>query len=460
MRKDIPWRLWVIQLAIVAAPIAYGTVHAIPVAIFEIVGFALFTWWALEQYHQHQNLAHFKDPLLLLGLGGIALGLIQLVPLPFSWVAVLSPGTADLVRTPAGIPGMETPTYHSLAVVPLDTEKGLAWLAAMIAWYAVIQHEIQDRRGARRIVRTIAYTGLGLALLGLAQGLTKANAIFWIGLERDAFYATFVNPNNAAGMLTLATAACLAMAFTLHREKRVLWYLGALLTAVSTVFSLSRGGMGVLAFCLLFTTWFAAAGSFEGRSGVWNKLGPLFLIAGVFGFVMWIGSTEVVGELESVQHDHGLNGRTEIWNTALTRMWPRFPLFGTGYGNFDDLFAVYSTTTSKVDVTAAENEYLQVLFEGGLVGFGLLCTALGIILKRAVWGMRNIRRAGMTVPLTAGLGAILLHMLIDFPMHLGGPALWVLTFIALVSRRPQEMVKRRHTGGERILPSGAEPDSV
>jgi O-antigen ligase len=429
------WRRYAILTALVVFPLLYGTVHPFPVLSFQLCAYFLFGWWAIDTYRTSRTWDHLNDPLLRIGALALGLGLLQLIPLPVPVLAYLSPGTYDLVTLQPET-GLESFRWHSLAVVPWAVEQGVLWLAALIAWYAVLQAEVKTRRGAVAVARTIAAAGIGLAFIGLFQEMSGTRSILWLGLERPQFYATYINPNNAAGALTIATLACLASAsVTARKSQRPLWYAGALICATSAMFSLSRAGVVVLIFALLITAFWthrASQGEAQQQS---RTFVPLALIGATVLLVAWIGSTELLGEFEKVKHEgQNLNGRTDIWKVALLSMFPDYPLFGAGFGNFPEVFPVYQEGPVRVHIQAAENEYLQALLEGGLAGALLVGWALAILGKRIRQTVQSARRMGLGIPFAAALSALMLHMLVDFPLHVGGAALWIVVGVAMVSR--------------------------
>jgi len=111
-------------------------------------------------------------------------------------------------------------------------------------------------------------------------------------------------------------------------------------------------------------------------------LGGTFAIAAVFSlkgqrrwiavFIVAAGLAAVLSGFEARQWTHGL-----IWRDTLA-LWKDQPLFGCGLGRFHIEFPAYASDTlkalwpqRKVIINFAHNEYLQILAETGIVGFGL-----------------------------------------------------------------------------------------
>jgi O-antigen ligase len=100
------------------------------------------------------------------------------------------------------------------------------------------------------------------------------------------------------------------------------------------------------------------------------------------------------------------------------------PVFGFGYGTFEDSFRLYRDETLSLHFNKAHNTYLENMFELGwpaaLVQFGLVAWLALICLR----GLRE-RHRDWVFP-AAGLGAttlVALHSLVDFSLQMPATAL-------------------------------------
>jgi O-antigen ligase len=67
-----------------------------------------------------------------------------------------------------------------------------------------------------------------------------------------------------------------------------------------------------------------------------------------------------------------------------------FPLFGSGLGTFVYIFPMYRTLHIEGLATHAENDFLQLASETGLIGLGLLSILFFYLLYKAISGIRSI----------------------------------------------------------------------
>jgi O-antigen ligase len=128
--------------------------------------------------------------------------------------------------------------------------------------------------------------------------------------------------------------------------------------------------------------------------------------------------------------------RLDTWRQTLA-MAGESPWLGQGMGSFHDAFPRYKQGYGFERVEHAENEYLEMLAEGGLVGLGL--SLLGVLLLvGAAW--RGLRAAeadpvlrGLGVGALAGLAALSVHSAVDFNLRVPSNALVAAFLVALTA---------------------------
>ena len=163
---------------------------------------------------------------------------------------------------------------------------------------------------------------------------------------------------------------------------RKLWsaYAAALIVA-GIVVSLSRSGFLAMAG--------AGLGLFLWRRprGVrlWFSLGILAVLIPIF-LVVVSPAVPFQERLATLLTSSSYGERTQIWRDAI-RAWPSVPTWGTGLGSFAAAAAPYFGHATGVKYTHAENEYIEWLVEGGVVGLGLgIAFVAGVVgLGRRAW---------------------------------------------------------------------------
>ena len=113
---------------------------------------------------------------------------------------------------------------------------------------------------------------------------------------------------------------------------------------------------------------------------------PLIFI--IFSFVPQVSVT-IDRLLESSNYDT-LNGRTRFWDFCI-EMYEDKPLIGYGYDTFNEVFAdkEHFIYNGKVWDMYAHNIYLELFGETGIVGFGIFCIALILLLIKSIAAFKN-----------------------------------------------------------------------
>jgi hypothetical protein len=125
------------------------------------------------------------------------------------------------------------------------------------------------------------------------------------------------------------------------------------------------------------------------------------------------------------------NGRVEHWRVALDA-WRAHPLNGTGAGTFQNRWNQHRDST--VRVLDAHSLYIETLGELGLVGLGLLLTALVALIAGLAWRLRGPQRPAIGAVLAA-LAAWAFHAGVDWDWELAAVTVWVFGLSAIALGR-------------------------
>ena len=171
----------------------------------------------------------------------------------------------------------------------------------------------------------------------------------------------------------------------------------------------------------------------SGRLTAWIRLAAaLAVILAMSALLLLVlGNASPYQErLATILEPEGYTGRFTIWAGAL-RAWREHPFWGSGLGSFAAATAPFLDRDHGVVFARGENEYVDLLTEGGLLGFGLGLAFLfgtGRLAIRALVAAPSARDRGAVVGGIFGLLALAFHSLSDFGPHVPGvgiPALIV-----------------------------------
>jgi hypothetical protein len=131
--------------------------------------------------------------------------------------------------------------------------------------------------------------------------------------------------------------------------------------------------------------------------------------------------------------------RFELWRAALS-LWREHPLTGVGPDNFRRLYAGVLGSRPIDERIRANNLYLGTLVELGLLGFATLAVVISLLARRALPALRatGVAERLAAVGPAVGLGALLLHGLVDDVFHANATAIlfWVLAGLVAAVGRP------------------------
>ncbi len=409
------------------------------------------------------------DPIRFLNTPGMAiaglalLAWIQAVPLPTGVYKTLDPpGFASLNHlvpptTPQRVRGDDDPPVGPPSLtLSQDPEATIRPAVELTAAFIFFQCAISIGGGyqtLRRFGLAITLNACALALFALIQALTWHGKIYGIRPSPipEAWYSggPFVSYHHLAAYLNFGLGFALAFAlgagFTggLSRSGKKIPGFGGQrisplalyatgLIAVGVIGSHSRGGFLAM----------AASGAVlllvlrRQPPRVWIGMAVVFLFMGLFLFA--IGSASPLERLTTIlsASESGFNGRSQIWISSL-RTWLANPVWGVGLGCFSVGAAPFYDFARESLYFHAENDYLEVLAEGGLLGFGLGILAFAAIARLCARAYGSaVVSADRTIVVGGlfGLVALAVKSCADFPLHIAGVAVTGLVLCAYLSR--------------------------
>jgi O-antigen ligase len=365
-----------------------------------------------------------------LALGGLVLlALFQVTPIwrgVLAWVAPSSAAlTADLLpKQPEQVTGDAGPVVAlPAATLSLEPDSTLQTAARLAAAWLLFQAVLGLKNApgvSLRLARVVVFNAALLALFAIVQGLTWNGRIYWV---RPA-HASINNPWSAGGPflshshlaaylnMGLGLALGLLLEGTwrdfLRRDSTKLWtaYAAAII-AVGVICSHSRSGfLGLLVASILLAC-------FLRRRLIQLGFGLAVILVVIGLFLALLGGSSSFGSRLGTILDFGDDGyltRLEVWRGALRAWWAR-PVWGSGFGVFPVAITPYLRHSKLAFFARAENEYVDMLVEGGAVGFLLALSFLGGVgglARRAILGLPGGRERGLVVG--AGFGLIALSV--------------------------------------------------
>ena len=321
-----------------------------------------------------------------LWLGGISVGLAQLIPLPAQYLDQISPNWKELLPLwrDARFTSLLMIPWSQLSLAPWETASGLATFVSYAMLFIVAAQRMQTTQDVERSLCGVALISVAMMLFAQAQFLASNGKFFWVyehpHMTTDSYpLGCFTNRNHLSQFLSLGIGPLIWWLLRrLHQQELdqaqrrpipsslhllcLTFLLISLCGIVATVLmTLSRGGLLAMGMAT------AIAALLMCRIGLASlKFGAALLIVGA-GTAALLSSSKY----ESVLADRleQTSGRIEIWN-ANYEVAKDFPVLGTGIGTHADAYHMrfQSKQDDGLEYSHAECGYLQVASEAGLAG--------------------------------------------------------------------------------------------
>ena len=530
----LQWSLdGILFFLVIFTPLAFGSVEHWGVAIIEwgaVVALLLWSLLTLQDDPAGGAAAlpsRIYAPVRRAGVGAALIAflcvvVVQLLPLPPALMRLLSPATYRIYETTlpdyaagrrvdfdrveswllqgAGAESVSASDlpwksgshedltftrWRPLSMVPSATRHNLGLFAAYLLLFIIVADRARAPQFVGRFLWTIAFTGVLVAFLGLAQKTSWGGLLY--GQVRPAYggqpMGPFVNPNHFAGYLELALPVLLGLWIAHLRREAVagkrrhrtgtaehmeqsyvpkLFMFSMLLLVGGLAFWGSRSRGGVIAMALAIGVlglpallrW--SGGSFARKAAI---LVALLMVAAAVGWK--VQSLTVEESMESnLTSEPSMSKRFEIW-WASAKMLLRFIPLGTGLGTYGYIIPLYQGGGYDRLWIYAHNDYVQLACEVGLLGIACFLAGFVVFLVRILGSFLRtpLQRGGAALGCALGVCSLLFHALVDFNLQIpSNGLLFVLLsgiLVVYVSGAPPTVERRTAAdpeAGRRISP--------
>ena len=371
--------------------------------------------------------------------------LLQMLPLPPGIVKVLSPKTFFLRNTLSFEPSALS---FRLSFVPFATKiEFLKWLTLSGLFFFLLNWR-NSNKDVIPLIIIIMFVGIAESLYGMLEFFSGHRYILNLDMKISSVTGTFINRNYFAGYLLMVIP--LSVGYFFSREvfqrsrfmgwrhwlssldgKTLLISFGIIVMILGLLFSASR--MGIVSLLLSFSLMSLLFRKSQ-RGQRFSKTTVL-----IFGLALlwavWIGLDAVISRFFTLSES--FEERWMIWVNTF-QIFKDFPLLGSGLGTFVHIFPMYRSFYIQGLVTHAENDFLQLVSEVGLIGIGLLLFVFVFLFFRAVLAIlsfhsgdtkKYIGMGGMV-----GILALMFHSLVERNIQIPANA-FLFTFIWAVILR-------------------------
>jgi O-antigen ligase len=359
--------------------------------------------------------------------------LVQLIPLPVQLSEAVRPDL--LLRAREG----------GLAFSPISTDLGrtlgcLLYVAALAALFLAM---LRIRGECLHGLLPFFLTGvaLNLAVAAIQYGASSQVEIA-TALPFTVTAGVFANRNHLASLLYVSLPFLIYLAT--FRGKGILAGLGMLCVLLILLAAGSRAGALIGIAVMVLSTLFL---SLRSRVGL-GAIAGLVAILGIYAMGSWtLLESRGIEDLSRMQM-----ARTTM--EGIGQNW----LFGVGFGTFARAYPIYQDTSEIVRnyVNHAHNDFLELIFEGGILSVVLLLAYLCLV----IWQVASVRYNLFQKAAALSILFILVHSVVDYPLRTLAVAVPFIYFNALLfhlgirpkDRKSVRRIRVRHNGRDIQVP--------
>ena len=377
-------------------------------------------------------------PLLLL----LLLMLSQLAPLPPFLIKLISPHSWQAYWPTQELAGSQS--WVPVSVNRKETLQEFFRYGSYVLFYVLTIQVLQDGMRIKKTLNMLALLVSVIAFFAILQQFSADGRIYWFRPAPGGHPGgPWININQFTAFIEALCPLVLAL-FLFYRprsddssvrEKIVTFFssprsnlhlflgFSFVLLVFSVFVSLCRGGIiTIMASMVMFAVLAGHKRRNFGRSSLWVVLCIALIAVSSFGwdtiFTEFDAGFTPGGEIKE--------GRFTVWKDTLAIIRD-FPVYGAGFGTYRDIYPSYMTLVTTSMFEHAHNDYLELLTDGGIIGFGLAVWFCITVLAHG-WGMVKKRRDRFAVLVGVGaitsISALLMHSVVDFNLHSGAIGLY------------------------------------
>jgi O-antigen ligase/Tfp pilus assembly protein PilF len=440
------YRIFIFVL--IFSPLAFGAVEQWSSAVMECLSMAALIILMAKATLDRQLILYRVPGILPLTLLG-AYMFLSLVPLPPAVLKLVSPGTLELYQGTVDV--VEPGAWRPITVFVKSTLLEFFRFAGYAFFYVLAVQLLTDGARLRKVVVAVIVFAAILSFSSILQHFLSYDRLLWLRRvpEGGIPFGPYVNKNHYAGFMGMVFPVAVSI-FLAYRPRvryrslrqkiadilgqgrtnaHLLLGFAAILIATSVFISLSRGG--IIGLCLSMAFMGLVLGIRD-----WKNMAVISVVFVVIvTSVGWFGWGDVFsrfGEIWNAEGEVKVH-RIAVWkdSAGLVR---DFPVTGTGFGTFVDVYPRYRSDAGELTVDHAHNDYVELLTDGGVIGFVLAAWFVISVLYSTLKALKR-RMEPYCIYLCAGSIAgmlfMLIHSLAEFNFHIGANGLYFFFLSAL-----------------------------
>ena len=327
---------------------------------------------------------------------------------------------------------------RTFSLIPYRTEHAFFALLPPLAIFITVSALPEPQK--RFIIYSLLVIAIAEASLATIQ-YSSNNEFFYFGIpiiKKGIALGTYPNPDHF--VLLMEIAIPLTFALLAHEIKtgkkhgsdgskslmlKIIYGLMIILFIAGAVFSGSRAGIPLA----LLSGFLSYMIFMHKKNSQHLFLSAVVILVITVALLSFLNLTPVINRF--ISNNPFLDGRWAIFANTWEGIKTFFPL-GTGPGTFPEIYRIFQPIAQSGFVNHAHNDYLELIFETGLLGVFFI----SYFMYRIISAWQQVKKVKVRefhyIQIATGLGILvmLLHSILEFNMH---DATNVLFFAVLVS---------------------------
>ncbi len=425
------------------SPLAFGTVEPWSIALMEAATFfALFL--LLFQKMRLKKTSLYEIPGIIPLACFLVYIILQIIPLPSGIIKIFSPETYVLYQETLSF---DKPIqWMSLSINHKATVAEFFRIATYGAFYILTVQILTNRTLLKKVVSVVVVFASLLSFFGILQHILSNNKIFWFRelTMGGTPFGPYVNRNHYAGLMEMLFPLVLGLflyfkphvSYKSFREKitelfnlqktniHILLGFASVLIGTSVFLTLSRSGIVSLCLSMAIFGFLVFVRGMSRTRGIIIMI--VFLLIALS--VGWFGWDPIFERFEKIMNAQGdiSEQRLQLWRDS-GNIIRDFPVTGTGFGSFINIYPKYRTIKGDAIADHAHNDYIELLSNGGVIAFLIfLWFILTVFYKSFKTYLKRYEMYSIYIFLgcIAGIISILMHSSTDFNLHIGANGLY------------------------------------
>src|SRR4051794_14660380 len=313
----------------------------------------------------------------------------------------------------------------------------------------LLTQTLTSSREVRTVGTALVIFGSTLSLFAVLQNLSSPTKLYGLLTPRFGgwIYGPYVNHNHYAGLMEMLIPVPLVFAFSRFGSQRERWIAASVAAFMAATIFLSGSRGGMIAFAVEIAIFLTFVFREHQQKKILILLGTFLSIS--LAMIVWTGGHEVKARIATFAVDKASDLATDIRlqiDRDILHMFRERPALGWGQGTFAEVYPRFRSFYTDSVVNAAHNDFLQVLTETGIAGFGIMIWSLVITMRKALrkspkW-TSNLNGT-VAVAALLGISGILVHSLVDFNMQVPANAALFYCLCTVAAMKTQFKTHRR-----------------